>query len=191
MSDGEVEACTKALSLLRNLRPELDPVKAQHLAVVADVAALFSHALARIVISIFAGYLQPASREELSTALNYLLYGGRSSYEHRNRIKKLLAQAGKEEEEGLQTLLCRIGAGLSSSFGRCSTRRSRPRDRHSCSAKSVGAFWPQAETQHWGRVWQTSRPKGYGSLFRLLITYVRQVTYLPNSTGTLETGCWL
>jgi hypothetical protein len=97
MSDGEVEACTKAISLIRTLRPELDPAKPEHLAVVADVAALFSHALARVITSIFAAYLQPAHKDELSTALNYLLYGGRSSYEHRNRIKKLLASLGKEE----------------------------------------------------------------------------------------------
>lgn len=89
MSESDVEACTRTLYTARNLSRELDPAKPEHLAVVGDLSALFLHALARIVNTIFAGYLQPESRDQLSSALLMLLYGGRSSYTVRNRIKKM------------------------------------------------------------------------------------------------------
>jgi hypothetical protein len=93
MSESDVEACTRTLYLSSNLRAELDPAKAEHLAVVADLSALLLHALARIVNTIFAGYLQPTDREQLSNALLLLLYGGRSSYMVRSRIKKMVTPA--------------------------------------------------------------------------------------------------
>ncbi len=92
MSDGPAEACIRTIFLLTALRAELDPERPEHLAVVADIAALFLHALARIVVRIFAAYLQPGSREDLSTALLMFLYGGRNSYDHLNRIRRMLAQ---------------------------------------------------------------------------------------------------
>ena len=92
MSDGPAEACIRTIFLLTALRPELDPDRPEHLTVVADIAALFLHSLARIVVKIFAAYLQPGSREELSTALLLFLYGGRNSYDHLNRIRRMLAQ---------------------------------------------------------------------------------------------------
>jgi hypothetical protein len=92
MSDSAAEACIRAVFLMTSLRPELDPEKREHLTLVADITSLFLHALARIVVQIFAGYLQPGAKNELSTALLLFLYGGRSSYDHLNRIRRMVAQ---------------------------------------------------------------------------------------------------
>ncbi|HYR08306.1 MAG TPA: hypothetical protein VEQ60_11075, partial [Longimicrobium sp.] len=100
MAESDVEACTRTLFLARNLSVELDPVKDEHLAIVGDLAALFLNALARIVNTIFGGYLQPENRDELSSALLLLLYGGRSSYMVRSRIKKMVTPQD-EEPSGL------------------------------------------------------------------------------------------
>jgi hypothetical protein len=98
MANDEAEACRKTLLLVRELRPELDPEKREHVAIVGDIAALFMHSLAIIVSKIFSGYLQPKRREDLSEALLLLLYGGRDSYEQRNRLKKMFA-----EHRGIET----------------------------------------------------------------------------------------
>ena len=94
MSDSAAEACIRAVFLMTSLRPELDPEKREHLALVADITSLFLHALARIVVRIFAAYLQPGAKNELSTALLLFLYGGRSSYDHLNRIRRMITQVG-------------------------------------------------------------------------------------------------
>ncbi|HEY0016384.1 MAG TPA: hypothetical protein VGC13_08700 [Longimicrobium sp.] len=99
MSESDVEACTRTLYLTRRLSAELDPAKDEHMAVVGDLAALFLHALARIVNTIFAGYLQPENRGQLSSALLLLLYGGRSSYMVRNRLKKMVRVTSDEPSD--------------------------------------------------------------------------------------------
>jgi hypothetical protein len=93
MSDGEAEACVRTLFLLNQIRGELDPSRAEHLAVVMDTLSLFLHSMARLVVRIFGEYLQPAQRETLSTALLHFLYGGRGTYNHLNRIRRMLAGA--------------------------------------------------------------------------------------------------
>lgn len=93
MSETEAEACTRTIFLLSSLRPELDPDKPEHIAIVADLTALLVHALARIVTSIFAAYLQPGQQADLSRALLYYLYGGKSSYDNLNRIKRLVVES--------------------------------------------------------------------------------------------------
>lgn len=93
MSETAAEACTRTIFLTTALRPELDPAKPEHLAVVADLAALLSHALARVVASVFASYLQPGEQSDLSRALLYFLYGGKSSYDHLNRVKRMLVES--------------------------------------------------------------------------------------------------
>lgn len=98
MLPNEAEACRKTLLLLLELKPELDPAKQEHVATVCDLVALFTHSLAVIVSKIFSGYLQPQKREELSNALLFLLYGGRDSYQIRNRLRQMmLASKGIEK----------------------------------------------------------------------------------------------
>jgi len=66
MCKTEAEACRKTIAGTVSLASELDPAKQTHIAVVADLAALFMHATARLVSKIFASYLQPERREDLA-----------------------------------------------------------------------------------------------------------------------------
>jgi len=98
MSDNETEACRRTLFQLSGLKPELDPAKQEHVAIVGDFASLFMHSLAVIVSKMFPAYLQPEKKEVLSDALLFLLYGGRDSYQARNRLKQMmLATKGIEK----------------------------------------------------------------------------------------------
>lgn len=90
MCQTGAEACRKIIASLIKIRPELDPAKSEHVAVVGDYVSLFLHALARIVLRIFSSYLQLEQREDLSEALLLLLYGGRDSYELANRLRKMI-----------------------------------------------------------------------------------------------------
>lgn len=93
MIQAESEASRLVIANAWDLTRELDPSKSDHLAVVGDLSALLMHALAKVVTDIFSGYLQPESRDELSNALLFLIYGGRESYEHRNALKQKLQGA--------------------------------------------------------------------------------------------------
>lgn len=105
MAENESEACRKTLMLLLELRPELDPAKREHVALVGDLTALFMHSLAIIVSKIFSQYLQPRQRDDLSNALLYLLYGGRDSYQMRNILRqKMLAARGVEKVDTVLSL---------------------------------------------------------------------------------------
>jgi hypothetical protein len=58
----------------------VDPAKREHICLVLDLSALFMHSLSRLVAKLFASYLQPNNRDDLSEALLHLLYGGRDNY---------------------------------------------------------------------------------------------------------------
>ena len=91
MATDAAEACRRSTLVARQVSSELDPQKPEHMTVVADLAALLMHALGEIATKIFSGFLQPAAKHDLEEALLMLLYGGRDSYEQRNRIKKFVA----------------------------------------------------------------------------------------------------
>jgi len=93
MAENEAEACRRTLTLLLEIRPELDPDKKEHVVIVADLCALFMHSLATIVSKIFAQYLQPSHRDDLSNALLFLLFGGRASYRMRNLLRQKVLEA--------------------------------------------------------------------------------------------------
>ena len=57
-----------------------------------DLAGLFSHALARMCSYLFKAYLHPKKQSDLEEAVKILIYGGRDSYEHRNRLYMLLKE---------------------------------------------------------------------------------------------------
>jgi hypothetical protein len=104
MNRSDSEACRKTIAEVVKLRPELDPAKPEHIALVLDLAALFMHSLTRMMTKVFAGYLQPNSRDELSEALLTLLYGGRENYEHLTSLKKLIAVSNPGVQNGKLTL---------------------------------------------------------------------------------------
>lgn len=91
MCSNESEACRRTISEAVRIRPEVDPAKREHISLVLDLTALFMHSISRVVAKVFASYLQPDNREELSQALLRLLYGGRENYEHLTALKKLIA----------------------------------------------------------------------------------------------------
>lgn len=99
MIQTEAEASRIVISTAWDIHRELDPVKPEHLAIVGDLAALLMHSLAKLVTKVFAGYLQPKNRTDLSEALLFLIYGGRESYEHRNTLKQKLESALKPGED--------------------------------------------------------------------------------------------
>lgn len=93
MSKDEAEGCVRAVFLVASLRGEFDPDLREHQALVADIAALFLHALSRISVTIFSTHLHPAAKAELSSGLLLLLYGGRNAYDHLNRIRRIVIGA--------------------------------------------------------------------------------------------------
>lgn len=101
MRASGMEACRHVIAESVRIRPELDPQKRAHIAVVFDLAALFAHSLARIVSRIFASYLQPKNRDELSDALLTLLYGGRDRYEHLVSLRRLIATSPASPDKPL------------------------------------------------------------------------------------------
>lgn len=86
------EACRKTVAALHDIRAELDPAKAAHLAVATDFAALFARALALLASYLFRAYLHPKTQVDLEEAVKMLLYGGRDAYEHRNQLYRLLKE---------------------------------------------------------------------------------------------------
>jgi hypothetical protein len=100
MIRNDSEACRKTIAEAVRIRPEVDPAKAEHVALVFDLAALFMHSLAKIVAKIFASYLQPENRDDLSEALLTFLYGGRDNYEHLNSLKKLIGASQSGAQNG-------------------------------------------------------------------------------------------
>jgi hypothetical protein len=100
MSSSESEACRRCIAEAVRIRPEVDPSKREHIALIFDLSALFMHSLSRLVAKLFASYLQPDNRDELSQALLTLLYGGRENYEHLNALKKLIASASPNVQNG-------------------------------------------------------------------------------------------
>jgi hypothetical protein len=100
MSANDSEACRKTIAEAMRVRPEVDPSKREHLSLVFDLAALFMHSLSKVVAKLFASYLQPDNRDDLSDALLTLLYGGRENYEHLNTLKRLVATSSSGAQNG-------------------------------------------------------------------------------------------
>jgi len=100
MCSSESEACRRTIAEALRIRPEVDPAKRDHISLILDLSALFMHSLSRLVAKLFASYLQPDNRDELSNALLTLLYGGRENYEHLNALKKLVAASNPGVQNG-------------------------------------------------------------------------------------------
>lgn len=90
MVNDSAEACRQTLACLKNLHPEMDPSKPEHVTIFMEFCAIFARSLAVVVCTIFKAYLHPANQGDLSEALLVLLYGGRESYTHRNELYKLV-----------------------------------------------------------------------------------------------------
>lgn len=106
MATDATEACRHTIAMARQLSGELDPAKPEHLAVVGDLLALFTHSLGEMVPKIFSRYLQPKNKAELSEALMTLFYGGRDLYQHRNPVKKIVAQLKRHRSTAGGQTIC-------------------------------------------------------------------------------------
>jgi hypothetical protein len=98
MNRDDSEACRKSLTQASRFSRELDPAKATHMAVVTDLISLFMQSLAKIVARVFASYLQPSNRVELSEALLILLYGGREAYDRLNKLQRLIRPSDQDAQ---------------------------------------------------------------------------------------------
>jgi hypothetical protein len=83
------EQCRKTVAKLRAIRAELDPIKKEHLAVFGDALCLFLLALSELANRLFLVLLRPTSREEFSSSLLALIYGGYENVEVAQRIRRL------------------------------------------------------------------------------------------------------
>lgn len=90
------EQCRKAVARLRLVRGELDPAKPDHLAIFGDALCLFLLALSELANRLFLVLLRPTSREEFSSSLLALIYGGYENLEVAQRIRRLTAGAESE-----------------------------------------------------------------------------------------------
>ena len=90
----------RVIASLRNVRGELDPEKREHQCIACDIAALFSHSLARMCNYIFKAYLHPKNQLDLDEAIKMIIYGGRESYAHRNQLYRLVKrQVGSDASD--------------------------------------------------------------------------------------------
>ncbi len=83
-----IEVLRKVLGHVQAIAKEIDPSRPEHIALLAESAAVFSVGLADCVGKVFTHYLQPSSLTELDDALKIVIWGGRSQY---NFIAKLRA----------------------------------------------------------------------------------------------------
>jgi hypothetical protein len=88
---------------LKSAAGEFDPAKPEHLALLSDVAAVFSIALAQCAAEVFRQCLQPSSKDSLSELLKMLVWGGREQYEFSETLRKRVFELqGGKEEPGLE-----------------------------------------------------------------------------------------
>lgn len=90
------EQCRKTIGRLRAIHGELDPAKVEHLAVFGDALCLFLLSLSELSTRLFLLLLRPASRDEFSSSLMSLVYGGFDNLEMAQRLRKLAAGAEAE-----------------------------------------------------------------------------------------------
>ena len=94
MQKDVASSCRRVIANLLEVRGELDPDKPEHVCIARDMAALFSHSLAKMCNYLFKAYLHPKNQVDLEEAIKIIIYGGRESYLHRNSLYKLLKQQG-------------------------------------------------------------------------------------------------
>lgn len=71
---------------IREAKSELNPDHKLHLALFADLIALFSVALSHTVVEIFNQFLLPESKEKLSEDLKIVIWGGMENYNYYNSL---------------------------------------------------------------------------------------------------------
>ena len=75
------ELLRRAIGEGKAVAGEIDPGKAEHLALVLEASAVFAIAAAACGGTVFHQYLQPETENQLDEALKSIIWGGRSRYE--------------------------------------------------------------------------------------------------------------
>jgi hypothetical protein len=96
MTKDHGEQCRKTVARLRAVRGELDPAKPEHVAIFGDALCLFLLALSELANRLFLVLLRPASKEEFSSSLLSMIYGGYDNLEVAQKIRRLAAGADPE-----------------------------------------------------------------------------------------------
>jgi len=91
------EQCRKTVARLRAIGAELDPAKPEHLALFGDSLCLFLLALSELANRLFLVLLRPGSRDEFSSSLLALLYGGYENLEAAQKIRRLTSGVMSED----------------------------------------------------------------------------------------------
>lgn len=82
------ERCRKTVARLRSIKYELDPSKAEHLAIFGDALCLFLLTLSEMAGRLYLILVRPSSKEEFSASLLALLYGGYENLEAAQKIRR-------------------------------------------------------------------------------------------------------
>ena len=85
------ERCRKTVAKLRSIKTELDPSKAEHLAIFGDALCLFLLTLSDMASRLYLILVRPSSKEEFSDSLLALLYGGYENLEAAQKIRRITA----------------------------------------------------------------------------------------------------
>lgn len=85
------ERCRKTVAKLRSIKSELDPSKAEHLAIFGDALCLFLLTLSEMASRLYLILVRPSSKEEFSASLLALLYGGYENLEAAQKIRRITA----------------------------------------------------------------------------------------------------
>lgn len=91
------EQCRKIVAKLRSIRTELDPSKAEHLAIFGDALCLFLCSISNLANRLFLVLMHPTKKEEFSSLLLAFLYGGYENLQTALKIRKLATGASSED----------------------------------------------------------------------------------------------
>lgn len=94
----------RALGVGKASAGEIDPQKPEHLAILLNLAAVFSIGLAASTGMVFQRYLQPKSERELSDALKVIIWGGKEQYNFFSSLRGQLLAAKGQGDPGADNL---------------------------------------------------------------------------------------
>jgi hypothetical protein len=83
------------------VRSELDPSKLEHLALFCDALCLFLYALAQITHRIFNSFLHPAEKEEFSTSLLALIFGGYDNLDAALKLRRISTDGPEPDQASI------------------------------------------------------------------------------------------
>jgi hypothetical protein len=99
----------------RDVRGELDPRRADHLALIVELGTALPSPFASLTGMVFRRHLQPNEREQLDDAVRVIIWGGRERYDFCNVLRRELAV--RKAARRVTRWFYRNGMGFSSCCG--------------------------------------------------------------------------